>query len=420
MPVASILLALALSCGVTPPDPAAKSEAWDLTLPGAIRTALDNSETVRVIRLMINGLGNQAFEVIEGPDFDFSQQVPGVRYPDRPEGPAAAAKPVRIARLNPDGRLDSHGDPERFRSEVTALVLSVEEQYWTLWQHATVCRARVGAVLRARECVEREEARLADGRGTPQAVAAARESLEPFRRDLESATVDRDTAERRLRETLGLEPADGRHMVPATNPRTDLVKPDWEACFVRMFERHPDIVRQQRMVETAQVRLLVAKNLCLAAVIGETVPLSFGNGPAWMNVRGGQYQLSVERECLDQLLQERSRSLCRLMADLPQSFHEFQVAVEAREAADKQREEERVGLAAGRGSLERYLDAWSRWSLSVAEEARTSAAYNRALAHLDANQGMLLDAANIAVADGPKPRRPYARPVKPHPARDQK
>jgi hypothetical protein len=36
--------------------------------------------------------------------------------------------------------------------------------------------------------------------------------------------------------------------------------------------------------------------------------------------------------------------------------------------------------------------------------------WNRAIALLDQDRGIVLDAANVTVSDGPTPRRPYAKP----------
>jgi hypothetical protein len=65
---------------------------------------------------------------------------------------------------------------------------------------------------------------------------------------------------------------------------------------------------------------------------------------------------------------------------------------------------------AGRITTYDFLDALDRWCQSVAEDGRACVRYNRALALLDQDRGIVLDAANIAVSAGPKPRRTYARP----------
>jgi hypothetical protein len=87
------------------------------------------------------------------------------------------------------------------------------------------------------------------------------------------------------------------------------------------------------------------------------------------------------------------------------------VAVDARAAAQALLANERARHLTGRVTTEDYLDALNGWCLSVAEEDRACVRYNRALALMDQDQGMLLDAANIAVSEGPKPRRTYARPI---------
>jgi outer membrane protein TolC len=93
----------------------------------------------------------------------------------------------------------------------------------------------------AREVLDREQAELRAGRGTASDVAEAQQRLEQFNLDVVTRTSDVFTTERRLRDLLGLPPADNRRILPTTPPIEVRLEPDWEKCLAVMLDQQPDI-----------------------------------------------------------------------------------------------------------------------------------------------------------------------------------
>ncbi len=115
-------------------NPEEPKESWPLTLPSAIRIALDNSEVVRVISYGAQGIPIGGF------------------YPT----PLKAGTPASDSRPDPDpnaiviARLNSDASEWRFKAEIMAEVRSVEQQYWSLAQTHVQLRTADRAVSMAR------------------------------------------------------------------------------------------------------------------------------------------------------------------------------------------------------------------------------------------------------------------------------
>ena len=85
----------------------------------------------------------------------------------------------------------------------------------------------------------------------------------------------------------------------------------------------------------------------------------------------------------------------------------FKYAGLLREAAERRLEAQRAFFEAGTINIDRYLDAVNRWSNAVATEAQFRTSYNTAIAALEEAKGTLLAYNNIAVAEGPHPKKAY-------------
>ena len=94
-------------------------------------------------------------------------------------------------------------DVQRFKAEVMAHVRSIEQQYWNLLQAHVAASSCRRAVELARGLKDREQTKLANGRGTIADVAEASQRLEQFNLDLVTRTSDVVTTEQQLRKHLG-------------------------------------------------------------------------------------------------------------------------------------------------------------------------------------------------------------------------
>ncbi len=377
-----------------------------------------------------------------------------------PVGLEANRAPIVISRLNADAAV------WRFKAEIMAHCRSVEQQYWNLAQSHVQLWASDRAVSFADSSLKREQNFLLLGRGTVGDLAEAAQQLEEFNLDLVTKTSDVITTERQLRNILGLPPADNRRIVPVTPPTEARLEPDWDASLAQMLNFQPDIVQQQILVRVAELQLLIARNQLLpqlslnalyqlnglgqqldsaeAVMTGSTLkalnpviasqqraaglasnPGLYNNFVTWQvgftfqmplgmrsplaNTRQAQYLLLRARAYLQQIVHQTTHSLARFFLEVDANYKQFKSASRLRAAAAQRLiqqqalyEEGRIGF-----TVDRYLDAVRRYATAVATEAQYKTTYNISIVALEEAKGTLLAYDNIAVAEGPWPRKAY-------------
>ena len=376
----------------------------------------------------------------------------------RPVGLEANRAPIVIARLNADAAV------WRFKAEVMAHCRSVEQQYWNLAQSHVQLWASDRAVSLAQEILNRENAELVVGRGTVADVAEAAQRLEQFNLDLVTRTSDVITTERQLRNILGLPPADNRRIIPVTPPTEARLEPDWDASLAQMLNFQPDIVQQQILVRVAELQLLIARNQLLpqlnfnalyqlnglgqqldsaeAVMTGaalkalnpvianeqthaglQSQPGMYSNFVTWQlgftfqaplgmrsplaNTRQAQYILLRARAYLQQVVHQTTHSLARFFLEIDANYKQFKTASRLRAAAAQRLDAQRAYYEEGRITIDRFLDAVSQYATAVATEAQYKTTYNISIVALEEAKGTLLAYDNIAVAEGPHPRKAY-------------
>jgi outer membrane protein TolC len=375
-----------------------------------------------------------------------------------PVGLEANRAPIVISRLNADAAV------WRFKAEVMAEVRSIEQQYWSLAQVHVQLWAADRAVSLAQEILNREQAELVVGRGTIADVAEAAQRLEQFNLDLVTRTSDVITTERQLRNLLGLPPADNRRIIPVTPPTEARLEPDWDSSLAQMLTFQPDIVQQQILVRVAELQLLIARNQLLpqlslnalyqlnglgqqldsslATMTGATLkalnpvianqeraaglntnPGNYSNFVTWQlgftfqmplgmrsplaNTRQAQYVLLRSRAYLAQVVHQTTHSLARFFLEIDANYKQFKTASRLRAAAAQRLDAQRAYYEEGRITIDRFLDAVSQYATAVATEAQYKTTYNISIVALEEAKGTLLAYDNIAVAEGPNPRKAY-------------
>jgi Outer membrane efflux protein len=419
-------------------------EAWEMTLPEAIKIGLDNSEVIRVISQGARGIPLSNF------------------HPNPPENlePPADSSLV-IAPLNRDT------STWKFKADVMAHVRSIEQQYWELAHQHVVLGSWETAVTLAKEILAREKADLTPTRGGNTAdIAEAEQQLEKFQLNLVSATSDVITTERQLRNILDLPANDNRRIVPTTAPIEARIEPNWELSLGQMLESQPDLAQQNALVRLAELQLLLARNQLLPllgpddlhrlgglgdrpdeivkglagsilkevtrrqpAVVDHAeprepefiasqvgliflMPISVGRAPLY-NTRQCQYQLLRQRATLEQITHQTTHSLARFFLEIDANYKQYQTAQRLRASAQQRLESQRAFYEEGRVTIDRLLDAMAQHSNAIATEALYKTSYNSSIASFEEAKGTLLDYDNIAVAEGPRPRKAYIQ------ARDQ-
>lgn len=379
-----------------------------------------------------------------------------------PSGLEANRAPIVVARLNADLSV------WRFKASVMEMVRSIEQQYWALAQVHLQYWSRQTAVQLGEEILRKKEAEFLVGKGSEPDVAEAREQLERFKLQMIQATADLITAERQLRNMLGLKPNDNRRIIPITAPIEARVEPDWDSCMTQMLAYQPDIVQAQLLVRVAELQLLVARNQLLPALnldalyqfnglgrdlstaegvmTGKSImaidpnislferndglntnPARYKNFTTWQvgltfqmplgfrqdlaATRSAQYSLLRQRAFLQQVVHQSTHLLSRYFLEVDANFKLYRTAVSLREAAQKRLEAQRSFYEVGAITIDRYLDAVNRWADAVAQEAQYRNQYNISIAVLEEIKGTLLAYDNIALAEGPQPPKAYIQAI---------
>ncbi len=359
-----------------PCEAAQAKETWALSLDTAIWIALDNCEIVRTIPLSFRD-----DVCVLGTDGE------------------NARPPTVICRLDQDSSI------WRFKAEVTALVRSVEQQYWNLAQAQAQVSSIKQAVKTTDDVLAKEQADLTTGRGTFASVAEAAQRLEQLNLELASRTSDVTTVERQLRELLGLPPADNRQIVPSTKPTEELIEYELESCMQEMSQGEPEVVEQKLAMGTLDpivAKLIDQRSDKLTAAKSQKSNAKFA--PAKRESKLRQVQ---QKKDLQQIVQQRTHSLVKCFIEVDASFKQYQQSKRVRAAAADRLAEQRKSHEKGGITIDRFLDAVSQNATAVATEAQYLSAYNTALAALGEAKGTLLAERNVIVAD--TLRRPKAR-----------
>jgi hypothetical protein len=142
---------------------------------------------------------------------------------------------------------------------------------------------------------------------------------------------------------------------------------------------------------------------------GGTFQIPLGMRSPLANTRQAQYALLRSRSYYDQVIHQTTHSLARFFLEEDANYKQFQTAKRLREAAAQRLDAQRAHYEEGRITIDRFLDAISQYTTAVATEAQYKTTYNISIAALEEAKGTLLAYDNIAMAEGPHPRKAYVR-----------
>jgi outer membrane protein TolC len=418
------------------PASAECQEIWPISLSAATRIALDNSKLLRVVT---QGVPPSPVGGLEPARVDAAESDTDNRR-------------VVIARANADESI------WRFKSDVMALVRSVEQQYWNLAQAHAALSSSEKALKMTREVLAREQSEVFfHCNGALADVTEAAERLEKMNLDVVEKTSDVITTERQFRVILGLPPADSRRIVPTTKPGEEQVVFDWDTCLSDMMEEQPNIRQQQAVVRLAELQLLLARNQFIPYLEQWSVQQLIDLGPElespqqaslsrirqsmrqidykklsghlgpevdgekhyyfpyWQagltnqfalaghsglsNTRQAQYVLLRSRAFERQVVHQTTHSLARFFLELDANYKQFTTAGRQRTAAQMRLDAQRAYYDEGRITIDRFFDAISAYATAATLESQYKATYNISLAAMSEAKGTLLSDRNIVIAE---------------------
>lgn len=319
---------------------------------------------------------------------------------------------------------------QNFAVSVQTLVRDVENAYWQLYFTYQDQYSRDTGLKQALSTWQKEKNKFIVGASGSPDVAQAREQFERFRGEKIRALLRIENAERSLRRLLGLPPEDGKLLLPKDEPSIAEFEPNWEQGVQELFENRPDMTAQRFAIRAAEVNLMRQKNGLLPdlsvsgiyAVSGldnqfdQSLGQLFGNHFGLWNlglryrrplgeraansgVRNAQLALSRERLTLTNLAQNGMHDLMEAYQNIVANYDVIQSTKDQREAAREQLVSRWQYYLLGKATIDLVLDAQTRFSEAIRDEAQAIAQYNQAIAQWEFSKGTILRNDNVVLAE---------------------
>jgi outer membrane protein TolC len=195
--------------------------------------------------------GTSGFNPLYESNIEFTVKQPLLRG----AGIAANKAPIRVAQLRRDETV------LETRQAAMASVRSVTEAYWDLYAASAALRAIEVVVPLLQRVVTIEQERMNAQRSVRADVAKVQSQLRAVTQQAVAARAEMVQAELRLRNLLGLPPADGYLLTPTSRPVEAPVGIDIDSSTATALELRPDVVRRRLSVRAREQELLAARNL---------------------------------------------------------------------------------------------------------------------------------------------------------------
>jgi RNA polymerase sigma factor (sigma-70 family) len=339
-----------------PPYPVAiVGEAWELSLRDAIRIGLGKAKGVRFVGVEKVDATNKLGLVVT------------------PSDPAM--------------------EPHRFKAELMAAIRSIEEAYWGLAPRQVTLWSQQEIVKIAEGIRERQREEMKAGRGDEDELAKVEGWLNELNLQVVDATSSVINAERLFRDVLGLPPADGRRIVPVTEPTESKIDLDWKGCLAAMLENQPNIARARERTKAQRVDFDAIAQSFLPDLLGPAGTLA---DPPTRKATAGRKATVLEEE-----IQHATRILDMNLRWVDAIYDQYQFAKKVRTAAQRTLATQRAHYDEGRITIDRCLEAARKFGEALTKEARDKAMYNIAIVALEEAKGTLLEHDEITLAEAP-------------------
>lgn len=332
--------------------------------------------------------------------------------------------PILIARANYETTI------KNFEVSVRTLLRDVENAYWQLYFTYQDLYSRETGMKQALTAWQFEKNKLDVGRSALKDVAQAREQFEFFRGQVTQALSRVLTAERSLRELMGLPPDDERQIVLKDEPTVAEYSPNWGLAVGESMELRPELSAQRFAVRAAELELFRQKNgLMPDLTVGASYTISgldnqfdqsidrvtdnlfsdwtlglryrrqIGERSANAAVRRSQLALSRERYTLRNVEHTVLHDLHEAYQNLATAFLLIDVQKNRRAAAAQQLRAREEFYRVGQESLDLLLQAQTTFADAVRDESQAVVQYNQALVAWEFSKGTILSNDNVVVVE---------------------
>ncbi len=328
------------------------------------------------------------------------------------------------------------------KQSVMASVRSVSQAYWDLQAAYVGLKAIEDVLPLLEEVVRVEGANFEAQRSIRADVAKAYAQLHQYRQQrlaARAAVIDREL---KLRNLLGLEPADGRNIMPVVQPSRAPITVDPAATMAVAMSNRPDLIRQRLNIRISELQLMMANNglkpqldfnaLYRMNGLGSTVESAWkqlvtteftdwqvaavysvplGRRMAKATARGATLQVEKQRALLNQAIHQATYQLgdiLRQLEYLQQQYTEAEMRLRASEdwlQGSRIRYQNPPPGGDGQNwllqALNDYLMALRFKADAAVDASVLLAQYNTQLARLEEATGTLLASSSIELANDP-------------------
>jgi outer membrane protein TolC len=150
--------------------------------------------------------------------------------------------------------------------------------------------------------------------------------------------------------------------------------------------------------------------------VGFTFQMPLGFRSALSNTRVAQLSLLRQRALLQQTVHQSTHQLARFFLEVDANYKQYRAASRVTSIRHERLETLQARYEEGMRDrstnikavdIRAYVSAINSWTAAVAQEAEFKSTYNTSIAVLEETKGTLLAYDNIAVAEGPWPRKAY-------------
>jgi outer membrane protein TolC len=332
--------------------------------------------------------------------------------------------PLLIARANYDWSI------RQFDVNVRTLLRDVENAYWQLYFTYQDLYSREVGMRQALATWQKEKNKLDVGTAAKPDVAQAREQFEFFRAARTQALSRVLSAERSLRELMGLPPDDNRKIIPKDEPTIAEYEPNWDAGVLEAMDGRPELSAQRLAMRAAEIEVARQKNGLLPDLtlfgnyaisgldnqydqsIDRLTDNSFtdwtlairyrrqiGERSANAAVRRAEMSLTRERAELRNLEHTILHDLHEAYQNLVTSYDLIQIQKDRRQAAAEQLQAREEFYRQGRYTIDILLQAQTTFADALRDESQAIAQYNQALAQWQFAKGTTLTNDNVALVE---------------------
>jgi outer membrane protein TolC len=356
---------------------------------------------------------------------------------------------LQVAGLRPSGGTRTDGilitriryDQSRyeFQRRVNNMIVNVESAYWNLYSAYWQLYSAEQGMRQAYATYELTKALLEAGSRARQELAQVEAQFEDFRVRRVQALQNVLTAERELRNLLGIKLEDGQRIVPADAPALSPYQPDWQSSLSEMFNNRPELNLARQELKARQFDVILQKNSLRPDLrflssynvngigqkldgsttanaleslsdnqfnswsLGFRLDVPIGFRDAYAAVRTSRLNLARSFVVVKNQERKAEFDLGGVYQTLFSTYERIKIQRAQREALARQLDGLVTRVKLGKDPLLVLLDAQRNFAAALAAEHQAIGEYNSAIARFQQAKGTILPYNNITISEGPLP-----------------